>query len=144
MSSLSTIPNNQKKYGLIQKSNKQTRSIPLKTSIFQDNSDDEDMNCDKQFKQVYTKSSIENINKMNDIDGSIYDYDGAYDNFKAKEISSHPLSRDTQKNPPVSVYYEIIHRTYLLALLYYIIESTIYSKFNLICKIKRKRIRSCI
>lgn len=42
-------------------------------------------------------------------DPSCYDYDGTYDDFKAKEQVSHKLSQPSDNTAPVSSYYIMIN-----------------------------------
>eukprot|EP01038_Epipyxis_sp_PR26KG_P010691 gene10691-14357_t len=103
----------QAKYGLVKKSGGATvkeKPVPLKrpvlASAFRDEleSDDDNLESDRQRVnlqlQKRSKTAMDSMtNALSGADVSIYDYDGAYDTFKAAEITSHPLSSNMTTAP---------------------------------------------
>jgi hypothetical protein len=51
-------------------------------------------NAEKEAAKIYSEALSE--------DSSVFDYDGAYDSFKTASAASHPLSRPTISEAPVS------------------------------------------
>ena len=109
----------QQKYGLVVKkkgtgSAAQVARQPLQVSRGFSHSDDElddsanaggisrvnrsivqrSSNAEREAAKIYSEALSE--------DSSVFDYDGAYDSFKTAAAASHPLSRPTLSEAPVS------------------------------------------